>query len=70
MENKQRKQSQEIIFGRKTKNIFHHSLRFNESIASQTPEQKHLGMFLDARLTFEEYLGVIPTKVNKTIALL
>ena len=44
------KQVQEIIFSRKTKKICHPSLHFNNSIVSQSPYQKHLGMFLDARL--------------------
>ena len=64
------KQAQEIIFSRKTKKICHPLLRFNNSIASQFPHQKHLDIFLDARITFEEYLKVITTKVNKTIGLL
>ena len=64
------KQAQEIIFSRKTKKISHPSLRFNNSIVSQTPYQKQLGIFLDARLTFEEHLKVITTKVNKSIGLL
>ena len=63
------KQTQEIIFSRKTKKIFHPSLRFNNSIVSRSPYQKHLGIFLDVRLTFEEHLRVITTKV-KTIGLL
>ena len=29
-----------------------------------------VGIFLDAQLTFEEYLKVITTKVNKTIGLI
>ena len=33
---------------------------------SQSPYQKHLGIFLDAQLTFEEHLKVITAKVNKT----
>ena len=37
---------------------------------SQYPYQKHLDIFLDARLTFDEHLKVITTKVNKTIGLL
>ena len=61
------KQAQEIIFSRKTKKISHPSLRFNNSIVSQTTYQKYFGIFLDARLTFEEHLKVITTKVNKTI---
>ena len=48
----------------------HPSLHFNNSIVSQNPYQKHLGIFLDAWLTFEEHLKVITTKVNKTIGLL
>ena len=64
------KQAQEIIFSRKAKKISHPSLRFNNSIVSQTPYQKHLGIFLDARLTFAEHLKVITTKVNETIGLL
>ena len=44
------KKVQEIIFSRKTKKICHPSLRFNNSIVSQSPYQKHLGIFLDARL--------------------
>ena len=64
------KQAQEIIFSRKTKKISHPSLRFNNSIVSQSPYQKQLGMFLDAQLTFEEYLKVITTNVNKTIGII
>ena len=64
------KQTQEIIFKRKTRKICHPSLRFNNSIVSRSPYQKHLGIFLDVRLTFEEHLKVITTKVNKTIGLL
>ena len=59
------KQAQEIIFSRKTKKISHLSLRFHNSIISQSPYQRHLGIFLDAQLTFEEHLKVITTKVNK-----
>ena len=44
-------------------------LRFNNSIVLQSPYQKHPGIFLDARLTFEKHLKVINTKGNKTIGL-
>ena len=64
------KQAQEIIFSRKTKRICHPLLRFNNSIISQSPYRKHFGIFLDARLNFEEHLKVITTKVNRTIGLL
>ena len=70
LEPRPRKQDQAIIFSRKTKKISHPSLRFNNSIVSQTPYQKHLDIFLDPRLTFKEHLKEITTKVNKTIGLL
>ena len=54
------KQAQEVIFSRKTKKIFHPSLRFSNNIVSQTPYQKHLGTFiLDAWLAFEEHLKAV-----------
>ena len=59
-----------IIFSRKPKRISHRSLRSNNNVVSQTPYQKHLGIFLDARLIFEEHLKEITTKSNKTIQLL
>ena len=64
------KQVQKIIFSRKTKKIGHPTLHFNNSIVSQFQYQNHLGVFLGTRLTFEEHLKVITTKVNKTIGLL
>lgn len=45
-------------------------LRSNNSIASQAPYQKHLGMFFDACLTFEEHVKAMNVKMNKTIGLL
>ena len=48
----------------------HPSLRFNNSIVLQTPYQKHLDIFFDAQLTFEEHLKVITTKVNRLIGLM
>ena len=42
----------------------------NNSVVSQTPYQKQLGIFLDVRLTFQENLKVFTAKVNKTIGLL
>ena len=64
------KQAQEIIFSRKTKKISRPSFRFNNSIVSQSPYPYCLGIFLDARSTFEEHLKIITTKVNKTLGLL
>ena len=61
------KQAQETLFSRKIKKISHPLLRFNNSIFSQSPYQKHLPIFLYAQLIFEEHLKVVATKVNKTI---
>ena len=61
------RQPQVIIFSRKIKKIYHPLLCSDISIGSQSPYQKHLGIFHDAQLTFEEHLEVITTKVNKTI---
>ena len=64
------KEAQKIAFSRKTKHIFHPSLRFNNNNVSQFLYQKHLSIFLDAQLTFEEHLTVITTKINKTMGLI
>ena len=55
-------QAQETTFTRKTKEISHPSLRFNNRIVSQT----HI-KFLDAKLNFEKHLKVVTSKVNKAI---
>ena len=57
-------------FSRKTKKISHPPLLFNNSIVSETPYQKHLGISLGDQLRFEKHLKVITTKLNKTIGLL
>ena len=50
------KQAQEFIFSRKIKSNNHPSLVFNNKIVSQTNSEKHLGITLDFKLTFKEYL--------------
>ena len=63
------KQAQEVIFSRKLKKFCHPSLRFNNNI-SQASSQKHLGLTLDNRLTFDEHLTNVPNKIKKNIGLL
>ena len=63
------KQAQEVIFSWKIKSI-HPPLVFNNNILSQANSQKHLGITLDFKLTFEEHLLNVFKKVNKTIGLL
>ena len=64
------KQAQEIIFSRKVKKATHTPLLFNNNNVSQVNFQKHLGVILDVKLTFEEHLENVFNKTNKTIGLL
>ena len=50
------KQAQEVVFSRKIKSNMHPPLVFNDSIVSQANPQKHVGIILDFKLTFEEHL--------------
>ena len=64
------KQAQEVIFSKKLKNVSHPPLVFNNVNVSSCKSQKHLGILLDARLTFEEHYKTILSKTNRTIGLL
>ena len=50
------KQAQEVIFSRKITKINHPTLIFKDNLVHQVALQKHLGMFLDCKLNFEEHL--------------
>ena len=60
------KKAQEVIFSRKVNNVLHPPLTFNNVDVGQIRSQKHLGMFLDFKLSFNEHLE----KVNRGIAIL
>ena len=64
------KQAQEVVFSRKLKKFCHPSLLFNNNNVSQASSQKHLGLMLDDRLTFDEHLTNVSNKISKTIGLL
>ena len=64
------KQAQEINFTRKTKKLNHAPLTFSKGTVIQSPYQKHLGVILDASLSFDEHLISVQSKTNKTIGLL
>ena len=64
------KQAQEVIFTRKLKNASHPTLVFNNANVSSCKPQKHLGILLDSKLTFEERYKTILNKTNSTIGLL
>ena len=61
------KHAQEVIFSRKSKRSTHPPLVFNNNNVSQTYSQKHLGVILDFKLTFEEHLNNVLVKVNKAV---
>ena len=63
------KQAQKLKFSRKTKKVYHPPLTSNNNNIPETNLQKHLGVVLDNRLSFEDHLKMILTKVNETIGL-
>ena len=64
------KQAYGVIFSRKTKEIYHPPLVFNNTNVSQSSSQKHLGVILDSKLIFDEHLKMISLKISKTLGLL
>ena len=64
------KQAQKVIFSSKITKTNLPNLIFNDNPIHQVALQKHLGMFLDCKLNFEEHLKTIFTRVNKAIVLL
>ena len=65
-----RTQAQEVIFSRKLKRVLHPPLVFNNANVSSCKSQKHLGILLDSKLTFEKHCKTILSKTNRTIGLL
>ena len=57
------------ILSRKSNRSAHPPLVFNTDNVSQTYSQKHLGVILDFKLTFDEHLNNVLTKVNKVVGL-
>ena len=64
------KQAQEVIFSCKSKRSTHPPFVSSNNDVSQTFSQKHLGVILDFKLTFEEHLNHVLAKVNKAVGLL
>ena len=64
------KQAQEVTFSRKLQKTIHNQVYFNHNSVKQVPSQKHLGMYLDTKLNFQEHLNNLLSKVSKTIGLL
>ena len=64
------KQAQEIIFSRKKTHSIHAVVYFNNSPVNSTVTHKHLVMILDSKLSYENHLQSVFSRVNKTIGLL
>ena len=64
------KQAQKVIFSRKLQNTYHNAVYFKHNSVQQVLSQKHLGMYLDNKLNFQEHLNNAPSTANKTIALM
>ena len=62
--------AQEVIFSRQVNNVLHPTLTFNNVDVGQIHSQKHLGMFLDFKLSFKEHSETVFAKVNRGIAIL
>ena len=64
------KQPQEIIFSRKKNVTTYPPLFFNYSEIKLSLNQKHLGLTLDSKLSFNEYINAKIHKANKGVGLL
>ena len=60
----------EVIFSRKRSITSHPPLTFNNIPVAQTSSQKHLRIQFDKKLSFEDHLNKVESKVNKTIGII
>ena len=64
------KQAQEVIFSRKRNKPHHPDIIFNGSPVKKSSYQKHLVMFLDSKLDFDEHIKGVFDKTSKYIGLI
>ena len=64
------KQATEVLFTCKKTSPNHPPLMFNGSVVAIAKEQKHLGLILDHRLSFEKHLNEKITKAKKNIGVI
>ena len=64
------KQAQELPFSQKTSSKPYPSLHFNENPIHQVQPQKHFGLFLDTKLSFDKHIQCILIKTLKIIGLI
>ena len=63
-------QAQDLLFSWKTSSKPYPSLNFNDNPVHQVQLQKHLGLFLDPKLSFDEHIQCILIKTRKIIGLI
>ena len=61
------KQAQEVIFSRKIVKVSHPCITFNTVSVARTTCQKHLGLYLDEKLSFYDYINAKISKPNKGV---
>ena len=59
------KQATEVFFSRKWKPVSQRALYFKIALLPTAPFEKHLGLFLDEKLTFGHHLNEKISKANK-----
>ena len=59
------KQAQKLLFSRKISSKPCPSWNFNDNPAHQVQLQKHLGLFLDPKLSFDKHIQCILIKTHK-----
>ena len=64
------KQATESLFSCKVNSNDHPKLTFNGNQVQQCSSHKHLGLFLDNKLDFNNYLGEKINKCNKIIGMI
>ena len=64
------KQAVEIIFSRKRNKIDHPVILFNGTPVKKVDEHKHLGLFLNSKLSFAAHIEAAISKSRKSIGLL
>ena len=64
------KQAEELLFNWKTSSKPYPSLNFNDNPVHQVQLQKHLGLFLDPKLSFDEHIQCILIKTRKITELI
>ena len=64
------KQAQEVLLSNKITKTNHPNIIFDSNTIQKSANQKHLGLILDEKLTFNDHITSKRTSVNKSISTL